>query len=222
MSFKHPNINFSIEKEKDGCLCFSNVNNVHENNKFATDIYRKKTFSGVYTNFTSFVPETYKVSLIKSFWSYSLCSDFIKFHYEIDIFKSILYNKCYPCDLVDKCIEDVLGKILAPKTVASRVPKKDLVITLTYLGKLSLQICTRINHILKNNLPYCNIRFAFQSKCKMSKFFTFEDRIPWFIRSGIVNKFQCGGSNATYYGKTKRHFRVRMCKHLVISALTGK
>ena len=42
------------------------------------------------------------------------------------------------------------------------------------------------------------------------------------MRSGIVYKFQCGGSNATYYGKTKCHFKVRMCEHLGISALTGK
>ena len=26
----------------------------------------------------------------------------------------------------------------------------------------------------------------------------------------------------TYYGKTKHHFKVRMCEHLGISALTGK
>ena len=29
-----------------------------ENDKFVTNIYRKKTFSGVYTNFKSFIPET--------------------------------------------------------------------------------------------------------------------------------------------------------------------
>ena len=34
--------------------------------------------------------------------------------------------------------------------------------------------------------------------------------------------FKCGGCNATYYGKTKRHFKIRMCEHLGVSALTGK
>ena len=87
---------------------------------------------------------------------------------------------------------------------------------------MSLQIRTRINRIMKNKLPYCNIRFVFQTKCKISNFFTFKDKIPSFLRSGIVYKFQCGSCNATYYGKTKRHFKVRMCEHLGISALTGK
>ena len=62
----------------------------------------------------------------------------------------------------------------------------------------------------------------FQTNCKISNFFTFKDKIPSFLRSGIVYKFQCGSCNATYYGKTKRHFKVRMCEHLGISALTGK
>ena len=91
-----------------------------------------------------------------------------------------------------------------------------------YLGKLSLQIRTRINRIMKNKLPYCNIRFVFQTRCKISNFFTFKDKIPSLLRSGIVYKCECGSCNATYYGKTKRHFKVSVCEHLEISALTEK
>ena len=85
---------------------------------------------------------------------------------------------------------------------------------------MSLQIRTRINRIMKNKLRYCNIRFVFQTKCKISNFFTFTDKIPSFLCSGIVYKFQSGSCNATYYGKAKRHFKVRMCEQLGISALT--
>ena len=75
---------------------------------------------------------------------------------------------------------------------------------------------------MKNKLPYCNIRFAFQTKCKISNSFTFRDKIPSFLRSGIVYKFQRGSCKATYYGKTKRHFKVRMWEHLEMSPLTAK
>ena len=121
--------------------------------------------------------------------------------------------------MVDKCIKELLDKILAPKPVVSTVPKKNLVIDLPYLGKLSLQIRTRINRIMKNKLPYCNIRIVFQTKCNISNFFKFKDKIPSFLRSGIVYKFQCGCCDATSSGKTKRHFKVRMCEHLGIPAL---
>ena len=95
-------------------------------------------------------------------------------------------------------------------------------IVLPYLGKLLLQIRTRINRVMQNKLPHCNLRIVFQSKCNLINFFTFKDKIPIFLRSGIVYKFKCSGCNATYYGKTKRHFKVRMCEHLGVSALTGK
>ena len=91
-----------------------------------------------------------------------------------------------------------------------------------YLGKLSHQICTRINRIMKNRLLYCSVPFVFQTTCKISNFFTFKDKIPSFLSSGIVYKFQYGKCNATYYGKTKCHFKVRMCEQLAIFALAGK
>ena len=67
-----------------------------------------------------------------------------------------------------------------------------------------------------------NIRLIFQTKYKISNFFTVKDKIPSFLSYGIIYKFQCDSCSATYYGKTKHHFNVRMCEHLRISALTGK
>ena len=56
----------------------------------------------------------------------------------------------------------------------------------------------------------------------MINFFIFKDKIPAFLHLGIVYKFKCDACNATYYGKTKLHFKVRMCEQLGVSALTGK
>ena len=207
------------EKFKKYLLSFLDVNNFREKGKFFTYVYRKKTFSGVYTNFDSCIPETYKTGLIKSlvFRCFNLRLDF----HEINILKGILYKINYPRDFLDKCIKEFLERVLTQKVVVSTVPKKDLMIVLPYLGKLSPQIRTRVNRIMRNKLPHCNLRVVFQTKCKLINFFTFKDKTPLFLRSGIVYKFKCGGCNATYYGKTKRHFKVRMCEHLGVSALTG-
>ena len=151
-----------------------------------------------------------------------MCSDFIKFHHEIDKLKSILYKNSYPRDLIDKCIKEFSDKILAPKSVVSTVSKSDFQIALPYLGKFSFQIRLRINRIMKNKLLYCNVRLVFQTKCKNSNFFSFKDKIPMFLRSGVIYKFQCGSCSTTYYGKTKHQFKVRMCEHLGILRLTEK
>lgn len=78
LSSKHANINFSLEKEIDGCLSFSDINVFREKGKFATSVYRRKAFSDVYSNFNSFVPETYK-PLIKSllFRCFSIAKEII-------------------------------------------------------------------------------------------------------------------------------------------------
>ena len=140
LSSKHPSIKLSLEKENDGRLSFLDINIFRGKGKFITNVYRKKTFSGVYTNFNSFIPETYKTVLIESllFRCFNLCSDFSKFHHEINISKGILYKNSYPCDFVDKCIKKFLDKVLTQKVVVRTVPKKDLMIVLPYLGKLSL------------------------------------------------------------------------------------
>ena len=86
---------------------------------------------------------------------------------------------------------------------------------------MSLQICTKINCIMKNKLLCCSIRFVFQTKCKISNFFTFKDNSIILI---FWHSFQISVWWLQYYlyGKAKHYFKVRMCEHLGISALTGK
>ena len=118
-------------------------------------------------------------------------------------------------------LKEFLDKILAPKPVVSAVPKKNLAITLPYLGKLSLQIRTRINRIMKNSRTVISDLFS-RLSARLVTFLTFKDKMPSFLRFDIACKFQCGSCNATYYGKTKYHFKVKMREHLGISALTVK
>ena len=50
MNKKHKNMKFSIETEINGSLSFLDVKIFRENDKFVTSVFRKETFSGVYTN----------------------------------------------------------------------------------------------------------------------------------------------------------------------------
>ena len=54
-----------------------------------------------------------------------------------------------------------------PKIVVSTLSKNDLIIVLIYLGKLSLQIHTKINRIKKNDFLYLNLQIIFQTKWKL-------------------------------------------------------
>ena len=52
----HPNMSFSFEQKKNGKLSFLDIEVSREKRKFVTTVYRKPTFSGVYTHFESFLP----------------------------------------------------------------------------------------------------------------------------------------------------------------------
>ena len=129
-----PNKIFSLEKEKDSYLSLSGINIFWEKGNIVTNVYRKKNFSGVYTNFNSVIPRTRKTRLIKSllFQYFKFWKDFMKFHQEIDVSKSITHKNSYLNALVDKHIYEFLNRVLTPNIIVSTVPKNDLMIVLPY------------------------------------------------------------------------------------------
>ena len=62
----------------------------------------------------------------------------------------------------------------------------------------------------------------FTSPVRVKSFFTFKDKLPKMLPLGLAYKYKCGGCNATYYGKTKQRFKVRICDNLHILHLIGK
>ena len=113
MNKKHKNMKFSIETEINGSLSFPDVKIFRENNKFVTSVFRKETFSGVYTNFTSFIPLEYTFGLVHTLLNrcFNLSSDFFKFDHEIDKFKKILSKNEYPQKFIDKGIQKFLNNM---------------------------------------------------------------------------------------------------------------
>ena len=55
---------FTIETDQRNKISFLDVNVIREQGKFTTSVNRKPTFSGVYSHFDSFLPDTYKIGMI--------------------------------------------------------------------------------------------------------------------------------------------------------------
>ena len=62
-------MSFIIESEKQNRMSFLDVQIIREDKTFTTSVYRKLTFSGVYTHFDRFLPSTYKNLRIFSIWT---------------------------------------------------------------------------------------------------------------------------------------------------------
>ena len=224
LNSKHKNNKFTYQKESNNSLPFLDILISRPENGFKTSVYHKPTFSEVYSNFNSFIYDEYKIDLVFTmlFRTFSIVSDFSRFHTELIHLKEILRKNAFSIKLVDNCIKNFLNKIFFLNTpVTLTVKKNELFILLPYLGNLSLALRTRLQNSI-NNLPFWKIKVIFKSTTRLSNFFSFKDKVPFNLRSNVVYKFSCGRCNATYYGETCRYLNVRVGEHSSISTLTGK
>ena len=102
MKHQHPNIKFTFEVEKNN-FSFLDVKICRENNKFTTSVFRKPTFSGVFTNFDSFMSISYKHDLVNTliFRCFKICFSYEKLYNETIYLKEIFKRGRYPNDFVD-------------------------------------------------------------------------------------------------------------------------
>ena len=64
LNSKQRNIRFTCEKEHNNSVPFLDVLITRTRNGFKTSMYQKPLFSGVYSNFNSFISDEYKVGFI--------------------------------------------------------------------------------------------------------------------------------------------------------------
>ena len=88
MNTKYPNIKFTSEFEENDSFSFLDVKITRRNNQLVTSVFRKATFSGVFTNFKSFMLVAYNFGLVYTLLhrSFSIWSSYEKFHEEIGHF----------------------------------------------------------------------------------------------------------------------------------------
>ena len=189
-----------------------------------TNVYRKETFTGVYTNFSSFIPSEHKFGLVYTLLHRCFClvSDMSKFHFEIEKLKEILLANEYSNKFIDKCISKFMNKLYIKKPVTLTVPKKQLNLVLPYIRKMSALVKSGLARSLHKRLPFCNVRIVFKTSNRLRNYFSFKDVVPGTLRSCQIYNFKCGSCNASYTGKTFRHMKVRVSEYQGMSPRTGK
>ena len=95
---------FTFEKEKEKKIAFLDKYINKTNHIFCTSVFQKSTSIGLYTNFSSFTPFSYKTGLIKAliYRTYAISNSWNLFHDEIKSTKHLLEKNMYPPCLIDK------------------------------------------------------------------------------------------------------------------------
>ena len=142
LNSQHPNINFTCEVESNKTLPFLDITISRSNGSFITSVYRKPTFTGLFTNFESFLPVIYKRGLIYTvlFRYLNICSSYSIFQEELAKLKSLLLQNGYPQRFIDNFICLFLNKVSDTPIKPLTAPKLRLSIALPLTGSHSLKI----------------------------------------------------------------------------------
>ena len=223
MNSKHENISFTEETESNNTMPFLDVLITRSNGSFVTSLYRKATFSGVFTNFYSFISIQFKASLISTllYRCFHLTSSNELFHQEVERLREILAKNSYPLEFIDQCITSFLNKQYKPKPTVATVEPKTTTIMLPFLGKVSLEIRNRLRKYTKKYVQNCcKLQVIFRSQRRLKRLFSFKDKLPTSLQSYIIYLYKCRACNSSYIGKTDRHQTVRWCEHLKLTPIT--
>ena len=207
LNSQHPNISFTSEIESKGKLPFLDIDVSRSNGKFTTSVYRKPTFTGLFTNFHSFIPLNYKHSLVSCLLHrvFKLCSSYENFHVRLETIIKLFNLNGFPSHMFDSIVRRFLDNIFQPKPLILTAAKKIIYFSLPFTGTHSLQIRTQISRLCSSAFPHLNIRFIFRSSTRIS-----------------VYSFTCRYCSASYVGQTTRHLHTRTSERLGVSPIARK
>ena len=213
----HPNIKFTLEKEIDSKLCFPDVLIKRVSTKnFETSIFRKSTFTGLYTNFLSFVPKMYKIALIKTLLDrlYCICNNWQVFHKDLKELKIILSKNMFPPRLIEEHLKKYLNN--KQQNTTEEIEEDNSApnyFKLPYTGEFSDYISKQIKNICQKYCKNTKIKISF-NMFKVGDMFPIKSPLPRNLESGVVYHFVCAACNGSYVGETTRYFEIRVHEHL--------
>ena len=123
---QHANITFTTEMERDGKLPFLYIDISRSKGKFATSVYRKPTFTGLFTNFNSFIPLTYKQNLVSCLIHsiFNLCASYENFHTQLEAVRKLFNSNGFPSHMFDRIVRRILDHTFDPRLPVLTASKK--------------------------------------------------------------------------------------------------
>ena len=221
MNSLHSNIVFTVELEKNGVLPFLDLLIERKGSRYETEIYRKKTDTGLYTTTKSFCEPKYNRSMIKGllFRCWSLSSTYEKADASIDKLTELLQKNGYSKSFLEKLTNETIDKLMNKEHEGKDELKPDKLsnensnIGYTLIVPYSEGYKKFKSSILKS-IDSKNLNLKIISKSyKIQSMFSNKSHTPLSLCSNLVYQFSCNGCNATYIGETSRHLCKRIQEH---------
>ena len=213
----HPSLHFTCESEANNSISFLDVNCTRRpDGSVQTSVFRKSTWTGLYTSFYSFVPKSYKIGLIKNLVhrSVRICS-FDTIQDELQLLRRVFIDNGYPLFFIDKYIVPP-----QPKPPPVFGPEKKIVYAfLPFVGdkaaefvKRALSSTLKCAQAVKARVVFDTTRIPLASP---------KDSLPVSAQSNVIYRFVCSCSSM-YIGRTSRSLKERAKEHVPKWVLDGK
>ena len=149
----YPALQFTMEEENNGELPFLDVLIKHSSTELLTTVYRKPTFTGLYTRWDPFCDTRNKINLIRSltFRAKNICSPSL-LSAEIAKLENILCSNCYPLKVLKRVMTSVLEP--SPDTASAQLESATRIITkLPWKGQNCIAFRKKIKPAILNRYP---------------------------------------------------------------------
>ena len=207
----HANITFTVEFEKCGKLPFLDVLlQRNSDGSIGRSVYRKPTWTGLYTNFDSFVPFSYKVNLVRTLVNRAqrICSDVETFRAELRKLEEILCANNYPLSFVKKYISLFSTK---ERERQFGPDKKRLFLKLPFLGDGAASTFKKCFSRTLSCFPGGQLALVFTTRSVPIS--SPKDRLPVLSSHNVVYKYTCT-CGCNYIGRTSRRLSERISEHV--------
>ena len=190
-------------------------------------MYRKPTFTGLFSKFASFTPILYRKNLVSilTFRAFKICSDYLSFDKEIAFIKSVLQLNGYPLSFIEFNIKQTLNRLYTPfgqqEVLNFDVPKPIVLFPTYFLGNVSKTVSKELNGLICRFYPQIRLRLIYKSLTTIGGSFHMKDKMPEDCMSCLIYQYKCDSCNAIYIGKTEQNFRCRISQHCGVSFRTG-
>ena len=204
----HPSIVYTCEVEANNCINFLDVSCTRKSDgTVLTSIYRKPTWTGLYTSFQSFVPRRYKANLVKCLFERArkICSE-ESLESEFDFIRRVLIDNGYPPFFIDRykspklCSENVFGP-----------QKKTIFVKLPFLGDKAADFARRSLRDSLKLYPAAKPVILFSTNRIPSA--SPKDRVPVRLQHNLIYSFACT-CGCKYVGRTGRRLEDRISEHV--------
>ena len=206
----HPALRFTCEHECNGCLPFMDVKVSRRDfeSGFVTSIFRKRTFTGLYTRWDSFCATRYKINLVRAlvYRVLRICSPSMV-EPELNKLRDIFTANGYPGNVLDKYITatpQTMDRFIGP----SRCP---VTIRLPWMGNKAGLFEKKIRDAVRGAYFATKLYFVYSTARAFGRV---KDRLPTPSMSNVVYKFECQHCGSWYVGRTSQHLSARIKQHV--------